>query len=84
MRGDVRLESIHTLLRIHRESKEEVKKFYNKFNWYSAHPHRSNDLKMLKYCQECIALFKRRMFTAEREIIRRDFNKNHSFEKLGF
>jgi len=84
MRGDLRLESIYTLIRIHRESKEEVEKFYSKYNWYSSHPHRSGNIKMLKYCQEGIALFKRRIHSAECEIVRRDYNKRHSFESLGF
>lgn len=84
MRGDLRLENMLTLLRIHRESKQEVEKFYGRYNWYSSHPHLSDNVKMLRYCQESIALFKRRVWKAEREIIRRDFNKRYSFERLGF
>lgn len=84
MRGDLRLENMLTLLRIHRESKQEVERFYGKYNWYSSHPHLSDNVNMLRYCQVNIALFKRRAWKAEREIIRRDFNKRHSFEKMGF
>jgi len=39
---------------------------------------------MLKYCQEGIALFKRRTWTVQRELNRREFNETHSFEKMGF
>jgi hypothetical protein len=84
MRSDLRLESIYTLLRIRRESKEQVEKFYSKYNWYSFHPNRTNNIKMLKYCQEGIALFKRRTWTVQRELNRREFNETHSFEKMGF
>ena len=84
MRSNPSLESILTLVRIRRESMEKVEKFYSYYNWLSCHPHEHEDFKRLKYFQEGIAINKRRAFLAEREIRRREFNKVHSFSRLGF
>ena len=84
MRWNPKLESILTLVRIHRESMKNIDKFYSFYNWLSCHPHQGGDFKRLKYFQEGIALNKRRAFIVEQEIRRREFNKVHSFSKLGF